>query len=350
MKTILAIDLGKFKSCFCKQDTNTGELTFFTEKTSRQNFYWIFKKVQRENLIVLFEAGCQAGWVADMLREMKIEFNVANVNHPAWRWKENQSKSDKKDAQRLIRMYNSGFFPQIHVPSREVREKRSLLAYREKLVWKIKDVKNFIRGLMTSRAIDLPTGRKCWTRKFRFDLEDLAMPMETIEDIEILWKGQLYFQLKQLEQLESILKNVEKKLDALSEKNKRIAILRTIPGVGPRTAEALVYIIDDPHRFKNSRQVSSYVGLCPRRYQSGNSDYNGGISKKGNRLLRALLTQAAWSSLQCGWSTEIYKRVRQGSSKRSTIAIIAVARHILIRSWAMLRDDCRWDESKFKAA
>jgi len=307
MKTILAIDLGKFKSCFCKLDTNTGEITFFTEKTSRQNFYWIFKKIQRENPVVLFEAGCQAGWVADMLREVKIEFKVANVNHPAWRWKENQSKSDKKDAQRLIRMYSSGFFPQIYVPSKETREKRSLLSYREKLVWKIKDVKNFIRGLMTSRAIDLPRGRKCWTKEFRSDLTD-------------------------------------------SEKNKRIAILRTIPGVGARTAEALVYVIDNPHRFKNSRQVSSYVGLCPRRYNSGNTDYSGSISKQGNRLLRALLTQAAWSSLQSGWSAEIYKRVRQGSSKRSTIAIIAVARHILIRAWAMLRDDCRWDASKFKTA
>ena len=56
METILAVDLGKFKSCFCKLDVNTGELTFFTEKTSRQNFYWIFKKIQRENPIVLFEA------------------------------------------------------------------------------------------------------------------------------------------------------------------------------------------------------------------------------------------------------------------------------------------------------
>lgn len=350
MKTILAIDLGKFKSCFCKLDANTGEITFFTEKTSRQNFYWIFQKIRRYDPIVLFEAGCQAGWVADMLREMKIEFKVANVNHPAWRWKENQSKSDKKDAQRLIRMYNSGFFPQIYVPSRQTREKRSLLAYREKLVWKIKDVKNFIRGLMTSRAIDLPTGRKCWTKEFRGDLTDLAIPIESMEDIEMLWKCQLSLAIRQLEQLETMLKTVEKKLDTIAEEDKRIALLRTIPGVGPRTAEALAYVIDDPHRFKSSRQVASYVGLCPRRYNSGNTDYSGSISKQGNKLLRALLTQAAWSSLQSGWSAEIYKRVRQGSSKRSTIAIIAVARHILIRAWAMLRDDCRWDESKFKIA
>ena len=178
----------------------------------------------------------------------------------------------------------------------------------------------------------------------------MATPLESLEDIEMLWKGQLSLAIKQLEQLETMLKTVEKKLDTLAEKNKRIAILRTIPGVGARTAEALAYVIDDPGRFKNSRQVASYVGLCPRRYNSGNTDYSGSISKQGNRLLRALLTQAAWSSLQSGWSAEIYKRVRQGSSKRSTIAIIAVARHILIRAWAMLRDDCRWDASKFKTA
>lgn len=350
MKTILAIDLGKFKSCFCRLDIDTGEQIFFTEKTSRQEFYWVFKKVQRSNLIVLFEAGCQSGWVADMLREMKINFKVANVNHPAWRWQDNQNKSDKKDAQRLVHMYSTGFFPQIHIPLSAVREKRSLIRYREKLVWKIKDVKNFIRGLITSQAIELPTGRKCWSKEFRYNLEELAMPMESIEDFEMLWKGQLYFELEHFKRLELMLKNVEKKLDDISKQDERISLLQTIPGVGPRTAEALVYIIDDPHRFKNSRQVASYVGLCPRRYQSGNADYNGGISKQGNRQLRALLTQAAWTSLKCGWSVDIYKRVRQDSCRRSAIAIISVARHILIRAWAMLRDNCKWDENKFKAA
>ena len=350
METILAIDLGKFKSCFCMLNTQTGEQTFSTEKSSREDFFHIFRKLQGGNSIVLFEAGSQAGWVSDMLREMRISFKAANVTHPAWRWKENQSKSDKKDAQRMIHMYTTGFFPEVHIPLRQTREKKSLLVYREILVRKIKKIKNFIRALLASHAVELPSGKKCWTKEFRYDLNDVAMQMELIEDVEMLWKGQLYLELKQLDMLENMLANVEKKLDSLAADNKNIALLKTIPGVGPRTAEALVYTIDDPHRFKNSRQVSSYVGLCPRRYQSGNTDHSGGISKRGSNLLRALLTQAAWSSLKAGWSADMYKRVRQGSSKRGTIAIIAVARHILIRSWAMLRDGREWNESKFKAA
>ena len=74
--------------------------------------------------------------------------------------------------------------------------------------------------------------------------------------------------------------------------------LKTIPGVGPRTAEALVSAIDDPHRFKNGRQVSAYLGLVPKQYQSGETDRNGRISKRGPSLVRSILVECVWVSLR----------------------------------------------------
>jgi transposase len=100
------------------------------------------------------------------------------------------------------------------------------------------------------------------------------------------------------------------KLEAIGKSDPRIVRLRTILGVGPRTAEILVACIDDPHRFNNGRQVSAYFGLVPRQYQSGETDRNGRITKRGNPLARTILTECAWASLRYNpWFKAVYDRV-----------------------------------------
>jgi len=341
MKTILAIDLGKHKSVFCRLDTSSLKTEYFTAKTAPQQFHDIFAELD-DNSIVLFEVGTQAGWLADMLRVMRIEFKVANVNDPAWKWNNNQNKSDKTDAHRLAMMYHHGFFPEVYVPVKLVRQKRSLIYYRQKIVGRQTQVKNSIRAIMTTVAIDLPVGKACWTKKHIRQLEQLAQPFDTIDDPCQLWHGQLHIELQQLVALGTCLDKVTAKLDELNEHRQSVKLLETIPGVGPRTAEAIVAVIDDPHRFKSCRQVCSYIGFTPRRYQSGQMDRSGRISKRGNPLLRALLVQASWAALRFDWAKEIFKRVLRGSKKRRKIAITAVARHLLMRCWAMLRDDKPW--------
>ena len=92
MKAILAIDLGKSKSVFCKMDTIELKLRFFTLKTSPQKFHDVFVELNGQDSIVLFEVGAQSGWLSDMLRLLGIEFKVANVNHPSWKWSNNPNK------------------------------------------------------------------------------------------------------------------------------------------------------------------------------------------------------------------------------------------------------------------
>ena len=342
METILAIDLGKHKSVFCKLDTSSLKPEYFSAKTNPQKFHDIFIELDVENSIVLFEVGSQAGWLSDMLHAIGIKFKVANVNHSAWKWTNNQNKSDKTDAHRLAMMYHHGFFPEVYIPEKAVRQKRSLIYYRQKIVNRMTQVKNGIRALMTTVAIDLPTGKNCWTKKYRKQLEQLALPFDGIEDHCDLWRGQLHMELQQLDALQACLDKTTAKLDELNKQKQSIKLLETIPGIGPRTAEAVVAVIDDPHRFKSCRQVSNYAGFTPRRYQSGQMERSGRISKRGNPLLRALLVQASWSALRFDWARHIYKRVCRGSAKRRKIAIIAVARHLLMRCWAMLRDDKPW--------
>jgi len=317
MKTILAIDLGKHKSVFCRLNTSSLKPEYFTAKTAPQKFHNIFAELDSSNSIVLFEVGSQAGWLCDMLRAMRIGFKVANVNHSAWKWSNNPNKSDKTDAHRLAMMYHHGFFPEVYVPVKPVRQKRSLIYYRQKIVNRLTQVKNR-------------------------QLEQLALPFDTIDDPCQLWRGRLHMELHQLDILQASLDKITAKLDELNKQKQSIKLLETIPGIGPRTAEAIVAVIDDPHRFKSCRQICNYVGFTPKRFQSGQMDRTGRISKRGNPLLRALLVQASWAALRFDWAKHIYKRVSRGSAKRRKIAIIAVARHLLMRCWAMLRDNKPW--------
>jgi len=350
MKTILAIDLGKRNSVFCKVNTSSLKPEYSTVKTDPQKFHDIFADLDPENSTVLFEVGTQAGWLSDMLRAMRLEFKVANVNHSAWKWTNNQNKSDKTDANRLAMMYHHGFFPEVYIPEKCIRQKRSLVYYRQKIVNRMTQVKNGIRALMCTVAIGLPAGKSCWTKKHLKQIELLALPFDSIDNPHDLWRGQLYMELKQYDALQTSLDKTSGKLDQLGEKESKVKLLQTIPGIGPRTSEAIVAVIDDPHRFKSCRQVSNYVGFTPRRYQSGTMDRTGRISKRGNPLLRALLVQASWAALRYDWAREIYKRVCRGSAKRRKIAIVAVARHLLMRCWAMLRDNKPWQYKTQTAA
>ena len=106
----------------------------------------------------------------------------------------------------------------------------------------------------------------------------------------------------------------------------------------------MVAALGDARRFKNARQVGCYAGLTPRRWQSGNSDRQGHISC-GNRLLRKLLVEIAWIGVRRKtWMTAVYENVRRGSDKRRKIAIVAVARRLLVKLWAMLRDESEWKD------
>jgi transposase len=173
----------------------------------------------------------------------------------------------------------------------------------------------------------------------------MARPFDQIQDSEQFWRGQLHTELEILASINEKLKTITKKLDSLAQADKKISLVQTIPGVGARVAEAVVAIIDDPGRFKNAKHISSYAGLVPEKHDSGQTKRNGRITGHGSGMLRALLVQVSWLGLRNKWIRDIYDRIRRGSKTRSKIAIVAVARHILVRCWAMLRDNSTWNGS-----
>jgi transposase len=335
--SIVAMDLGKSKSVVCVYEAGSGAHRFEMIATTPAEVRRVIQ-AERPSRVVI-EIGSSAGWVCDLCRELGVQVLVANTNGEAWKWRTVKRKSDRDDALKLARLTALGELPTVHVPAPAVRAWRELIAYRQSLVARRTAIKNSIRAILTRRAIAWPPGPAGWTAECLTQLR--AMSLDGAE----AWRVMLGAELDQLEMVASQVAGMEKELDAMGATDGRTALLRTIPGVGPRLAETIVAVIDDPHRFTSGKQVGCYAGLTPRRHQSGSTDRQGRISGAGHELLRSLLVEVAWLGRRWNpWMKEVYERALRGSVSRKKIAIVAVARRLLVVCWAMLRDNTPWRE------
>jgi transposase len=290
----------------------------------------------------VIEVGAPAGWVHDLATALGIEVQVANPSHEGWRWRNVKRKTDKLDALKLAQLSAMDQLPQVYMPGRAVRQMRALLQYRGQALSRRTRIKNTIRSLVHREGRSMPIGAKGWTRASLAMLSSWSCPWEEASPEE-LWRGMLHEELEALSAAESRLGRIEAKLDALTSSDERVSRLRTIPCVGPRTAELLVAVIDDPHRFASGKEVGSYAGLTPRQWQSGQMDRSGHISKQGHRQLRRMLVEVSWLALRYNEPLRrVYERICRGSRVRRKVAIVAVARKVLIWAWALLRDGSRW--------
>lgn len=337
---ILAIDLGKRRSVFCEYDAATAKASYGKMEMTRQAMHDLL--VERSPTRLVIEIGSPAGWVYDLANGLGIEVQVANTNHEAWRWKHVKNKTDRRDALRLAQLSVMQQLPTVHMPTPEVRAWRSLIVYRRALVGRRTRIKNNIRSILDREGLSMPSGKSGWTKASLAKLREMAS-----RDDGRLWRFELGVELDLLDVLNLKVAEVEKRLNKIAVRDERVQLLKQVPVVGDRLAEAIVAVIDDPHRFSRGRDVGCYIGLTPRQFQSGSMDRQGRISRAGNGMLRALLVQVAWlgvARFKVPWMVEVYERVRRGSEKRKKQAIVAVARRLLIRCWAMLRDEAPWRE------
>jgi transposase len=344
---ILAIDLGKFKSTACVLDTISNEHAFSSVRTVASEMHDLLALHQPQRVVI--EIGSAAGWVKDMAEAMGLIVEVANPNHEAWRWKNVKRKTDKDDALKLARLSAMDQLPTVQLPVPRVRQWRSLIGDRWKLVCRRIGIKNHIRSILDRQGRSLPGGTTGWTDKTLAGLRREARSVRQT-DCDDLWRLELYLELEALDQVQGLILQVEEKLETLSKADERVQRLQTIPGVGPRLAEVVVAVIDDPKRFKNAKQVGAYAGLTPRQFESGTMSRQGGVSGRGNKLLRALLVEVSWLMQRYNKRIRgIFERVCRGSKTRRKIAVVATARRLLVICWAMLRDGTTWRESAITA-
>ena len=340
MTHILSIDLGKFKSVACRYESASGAHEFETIVTRPQAVHDLIVARQPDRVVI--EIGAAAGWISDLCQALEVPIEVANPNHEAWRWKHIKRKTDKDDALKLAQLSAMAQLPTVQLPASKVRQWRSLIGYRWTLVSRRTAIKNHIRAILDRQGRGMATGKSGWTAKSVKALRQLAVPLEAATTEE-LWRGQLALELTALEQVEGLIAPVESKLQTLAEADERVMRLQSIPGVGPRLAEVVVAMIDDPSRFRNGKQVGAYAGLTPRLYETGTVSRTGRITGQGNALLRTLLVEVAWLMRRYNPHLRaIFDNVCRGSKTRRKIAVVATARRLLVICWAMLRDGTVW--------
>ena len=342
MSRILAIDLGKFKSVTCLLDTDTNQTEFWTMSTDRQYLLAVLKNYAPD--LVVIESCGLAGWVHDVCTAEGYKMLVCNPNQEAWKWKHVKRKTDRDDALKLAKLAALEQLVPVYIPCRQQREYRRLVKYRQVVLGRVNRVQNNIRSIFAQRGMEMTRGQKAWALERYEQIAQHRKPLAECS-LDELWRGELDLELIQLDHLRQHQHEIHQQLQALARADQRVQLLQTIPGVGRKTAEVVVAYLDDPHRFQNARQVSSYAGMVPRRYQSGEMDRHGRIHKRGPRQLRSALVEAAWLMLRYNpWAKSVYDRLTGGQKTRKKKAIVAVARKLLVRCWVMLLRKEPWNK------
>jgi transposase len=346
--SILALDLGRFNrpTHAVWFDPSTGETKrhrFTTNRAGLEEAVRLFPGSR-----VVFEIQPGAGPAADVLRSLGVGYRVGNTNEDSFRWKNRKSKTDARDALKLAKLEAVGDLHPVHVPEKSVREHASLQTERDGLVHDRTRVKNRIHALLESHWIEAPSRESLWSVAGLARLEVIKTEA-TARGSDL--GGQLDRALRHLAHLNVLINEVTKRLDALAPARPEIERLQTLPGVGPRTAEALVVAIDQPARFRNGKQIGAYLGFVPRVYQSGDTLRHGRITKAGNRRLRALLVQAAWIAVDYDdhWKA-LFERFGGATKARRRIAIVAIARRLGIAAWALMRHGTTYQPERLTTA
>jgi len=237
-------------------------------------------------------------------------------------------KTDRTDARAIAHMVRTGWFRAVHVKSPLSQELRALLTARKLLVTKLHDVDNGIRGLL--RGFGLKVG-KVGERGFPARVRELVGGRRSLGVV-----------IEPLLQVRDVLlaerEGLHRVVMSATRHDETCRRLMTVPGVGPVTALTFCSAIDDPMRFARSRAVGAHFGLTPRRYQSGETDRTGHISKQGDGLARQALYEAAnvlltrtsrWSSLKA-WGIGI---ARRAGMRRAKVAVARKLAVVLHRMW-----------------
>jgi transposase len=290
--------------------------------------------------------------VHDFCQSLGYPVLVANPSAEAWRWKNVKRKTDKDDALKLAKLTALEQVSAVHVLVAERRQYRLGVKYRKTLVNRINRIQNHIRALFDHQGISIPSGHKAWTVAGIETLSQYRKPLAECQ-LDEFWQGELDLELQSLDTLWQQLQQVDEQLEKVAQQDEQVQLLQTILGVGRRTAEVIVAALDNPHRFQNARQVSADAGLVPDQRQSGQTNRLGRITCRGSRILRSALVEVAWVMLRYNpWAERVYQRICGGQKTRKKIAIIAVARKLLVRCWAMLRHKQPWqnDTASFSAS
>jgi transposase len=282
---------------------------------------------------VCFEASTGYGYLFERLQKVARRVVVAHPGQLRLIFR-SKRKNDRVDAEKLAKLLFLDEVPEVYVPREDVRAWRRMIGHRRKLVNTRTRSKNAIRALLRSQGIESP--KSLWTRKGMSWLRTVSLATELDE----LQRDILY---EQIESLTRMIQRVHKLLNSVARRHPGVQLLKTIPGVGVRTAEAVVAHIDDARRFHRVKAIGRYFGLVPSQDASGSVNRLGHITREGAGIVRWMLTEAAWQGIRHSPRLRaFYDRILRGDAGRRRIALVATAHHMLRAMLAMLQTGELW--------
>ncbi len=292
----------------------------------------IFDKVKcwHDDIELLgLETGSLTPWLYHGLKRLGLPVVCMDARRASDAVKARAEKTDRADAQALAEMLATGWYSEVHVKSEESHRIKALLGARDQLVRVKRQLYGQIRGLL--RPFGIKIASRQGTKRF-----DEAVRMATNND-DLLY-GSMSALLEALAAIEMQVAAMDTLVRAIVQKSKPCWHLTSVPGVGPITALAFMATIEDPDRFSSNRDVGSYLGLTPRRYQSGERDITLGISRQGDAMARhylyeaanCLLTTVRSRSALKSWGLGLVKRL---GAKKARTALARKLAVVLLRLW-----------------
>jgi transposase len=277
------------------------------------------------------EAGPLSQWLYAAMKQAGLVVELLETRHVRDAFKAMPVKSDRNDARGIAQLMRLGWFRPVHCKSIGAQETRAVLTSRKLVQSKLQDVENHLRGIL--RGFGLKVG-KTTNLSFARRIRELAANHASLEMIAEALLSVHAVLLREF-------KAFEKQVRSMARQDAKARLLMSTPSVGPIVALTYASAIDDPGRFKSSKRVGAHFGLTPKKYQSGQTDYTGRISKIGDASVRTALYEAAHIMLTkplkgCSqlksWAMRIARRAGMSKAK------VALARRLAVIMHRMLAD------------
>jgi transposase len=280
------------------------------------------------------EASGHARWFERLVTELQFELRIGDAAEIRTK-RVRKQKTDRQDAQLILRLLLEDRFPQIWVPSSENRDLRQLLWHRHRMVQARTRIMNQLQAVALNEG--LRCKKKLWREHGRQQLESFRLaPWATRRRRDLL---------DLLDRLTPTIAELSQAIEHEVEKRPAAERLRTHPGVGSLTALAFVLIIGEVNRFRCGKQVASYLGLVPLEESSGNRRRLGHITKQGSSMMRFLLVEAAQVTVRSlpEWRSKYLHLVLRRGRK---IAKVAIARRLAVHLFWMMRKQWNYQQLK----
>jgi transposase len=316
-------------------ETDTGEFQEqrLAHREEGERFYRHLA-AQGMKVRVGMEASGHARWFERLLAELNFELwmgDAAEIRAKRVRKK----KTDREDAQHILKLMLKDDFPRIWVPGWDNRDLRQLLWHRHRMVQMRTRIMNQLQAVALNEG--LRCKKRLWREPGRQQLESMGLaPWASRRRRDLL---------ELLDRLNPTISELTQRIEQEVEKYPAAQRLMTHPGVGALTALAFVLIIGEAERFKCGKQIAAYLGLVPEEESSGESRRLGHISKQGSGLMRFFLVEAAQVTVRSDaeWRSKFFHLALRRGRK---IAKVAMARRLAVRLYWMWRK--QWDYQQWK--